>query len=739
MHFITSLVPFLGLVVPFTFAGYAIQDDYSPDKFLNMFDFGTYDDPTHGYVNYVSREQAQELGLLGSKDNKSVVLRADSTSVASGRGRNSVRLTSKAKYNHALIVLDLAHMPGNACGIWPAFWTVGGDWPNQGEIDIIEGVNLQSVNQVTMHTSQGCSLAGSSCLANQGCPAKGGNYADSFNKANGGIYAMEWTGNGIYVWYFARGKEPKDILGKNPTPKSWGNPTVRFDGGNNCNIDQHFKNQQIVFDTTFCGDWAGSVFSQDPTCASKGQCVDFVKNNPKAFSDAFWKINALKVYTWKADQGAAKFSAQPEESSAFAAPAPEPTETLTTGPASVVTQVVTEPAVTVTVVPDDLARGPQHPMQAPQQEEARQLFRQSQSPLLNFTRNFTMGSQGPPSLPPVYIVSACRTPIGQFQGSLASKTAIQLGSHAIKSALERVPSVKPEDVEEIFYGNVLSGNLGQNPARQCAINAGLTDSTICTTVNKVCASGTKALILAAQTIMTGNASVVVAGGTESMSNVPHYLPTLRKGSKYGNDTLVDGLLKDGLTDAYSSQHMGLQAEECASDHKFSREDQDAYAIRSITKAQEASKNGGFDWEIAPVEIPGPKGKPATMVDKDEKPQMPLNEEKLRGMRPAFITDGSGTVTAPNASPLSDGAAALVLVSEQYLKSNANIKPLAKILGWADAAQKPSKFTTAPALAIPKALDHAGVKASEVDVFEINEAFSVVALANLKLLGVEEEK
>ncbi|KAI4101284.1 MAG: hypothetical protein L6R37_005027 [Teloschistes peruensis] len=310
-----------------------------------------------------------------------------------------------------------------------------------------------------------------------------------------------------------------------------------------------------------------------------------------------------------------------------------------------------------------------------------------------------------------------------------------MGSQA---ALERVPSVKPEDVEEIFYGNVLSGNLGQNPARQCAINAGLTDSTVCTTVNKVCASGTKALILAAQTIMTGNASVVVAGGTESMSNVPHYLPTLRKGSKYGNDTLVDGLLKDGLTDAYSSQHMGLQAEECASDHSFSREDQDAYAIRSITKAQEASKAGGFAWEIAPVEIPGPKGKPATVVDKDEKPQMPLNEEKLRGMRPAFITDGSGTVTAPNASPLSDGAAALVLVSEQYLKSNA-IKPLAKILGWADAAQKPSKFTTAPALAIPKALDHAGVKASEVDAFEINEAFSVVALANLKLLGLGEEK
>ncbi|KAL8865908.1 MAG: hypothetical protein Q9174_006618, partial [Haloplaca sp. 1 TL-2023] len=276
-------------------------------------------------------------------------------------------------------------------------------------------------------------------------------------------------------------------------------------------------------------------------------------------------------------------------------------------------------------------------------------------------------------------------------------------------------------------------HLGQNPARQCAINAGLGDSTVCTTVNKVCASGTKAIILGAQTIMTGNASVVVAGGTESMSNVPHYLPTLRKGSKFGNDTLVDGVLKDGLQDAYSAQHMGLQGEECASDHSISREDQDAYAIRSIQKAQQASKSGVFDKEICPVEIPGGKGKPSTIVDKDEKPQMPLNEEKLKSMRPAFKTDGSGTVTAPNASPLSDGAAALVLVSESYMRSN-NLKPLAKILGWGDAEQKPSKFTTAPALAIPKALEHARVSKEDVDVFEVNEAFSVVALANMKLLG-----
>ncbi|KAL8949146.1 MAG: hypothetical protein Q9222_004727 [Ikaeria aurantiellina] len=350
-----------------------------------------------------------------------------------------------------------------------------------------------------------------------------------------------------------------------------------------------------------------------------------------------------------------------------------------------------------------------------------------------------MGSMGTPSLPPVYIVSAVRTPIGQFQGALASQSAIQLGSHAIKSALERVPSIKPDDVEEIFYGNVLSANLGQNPARQCAINAGLKDSTVCTTVNKVCASGTKSLILAAQTIMTGNASCVLAGGTESMSNVPHYLPTLRKSTKYGNDTLVDGLLKDGLTDAYSSQHMGLQAEECSSDHSFPRADQDAYAIRSIQKAQKAASSGAFASEICPVEIPDPRGKPATTVSQDEKPQIPLNEEKLRGMKPAFVTDGSGTVTAPNASPLSDGAAALLLVSESFLNSHDGLKPMARILGWGDAAQKPSKFTTAPSLAIPKALSHANMNIDQVDAFEINEAFSVVALANLKLLGLGEEK
>ena len=257
-------------------------------------------------------------------------------------------------------------------------------------------------------------------------------------------------------------------------------------------------------------------------------------------------------------------------------------------------------------------------------------------------------------------------------------------------------------------------------------------------MNKVCASGTKAIVLAAQTIMTGNASAVVAGGTESMSNCPHYLPTLRTGSKFGNATLVDGVLKDGLTDAYSNEHMGLQGEECASDHTISREEQDAYAIRSIQKAQAAQKSGAMEAEIAPVTIPGARGKPSTTVSLDEKPQMPLNEEKLKGMKPAFKTDGTGTVTAPNASPLSDGACALLLVSEEFLKSH-SLTPMAKILGWGDAAQKPSKFTTAPALAIPKALKHANVEIDDVSAFEINEAFSVVALANLKLLGLSEDK
>ena len=280
-------------------------------------------------------------------------------------------------------------------------------------------------------------------------------------------------------------------------------------------------------------------------------------------------------------------------------------------------------------------------------------------------------------------------------------------------------------------------SLGQNPARQCALGAGLENSTVCTTINKVCASGVKAIVLGAQTIMTGNADIIVAGGAESMSNAPHYLPNMRTGAKFGDQSLVDGVLRDGLTDAYGKkEHMGLQGEECASDHDFNREQQDDYAIRSYQKAQQATDSGKFDWEIAPITLPSVRGKPGATVAKDEEPKN-LNVDKLKAMRPAFIPNG-GTVTAPNASPLSDGAAAVVLMSEEKVKE-LGIKPLAKILGWGDAAQQPSKFTTAPALAIPKALKHAQIEQSQVDAYEINEAFSVVALANMKLLGISEDK
>ncbi|KAI7781338.1 Acetyl-CoA acetyltransferase IA [Diaporthe eres] len=340
------------------------------------------------------------------------------------------------------------------------------------------------------------------------------------------------------------------------------------------------------------------------------------------------------------------------------------------------------------------------------------------------------------SLPPVYIASVARTPVGSFLGSLSSLTATQLGSHAIKAAVERVPEIKPEDVEEVFFGNVLSAGLGQAPARQCAINAGLSDAVVATTVNKVCASGLKAIILGAQTIMTGNASIVVAGGTESMSNTPHYLPNLRTGVKYGDGTLIDGVQKDGLRDAYGKQElMGMQGELCATTHDITREQQDEYAIKTYQKAQAATEAGVFKSEIAPVEVSGGRGKPAVKVDRDDEVKN-LNIDRLKSARPVFIP-GTGTVTAANASPINDGASAVVLVSEAKLKE-LGIKPIAKILGWGDAANAPEKFTTAPSLAIPKAIKHAGLTADKVEFYEINEAFSVVALANIKLLNLDPE-
>ncbi|KAI8819431.1 Thiolase, N-terminal domain-containing protein [Fimicolochytrium jonesii] len=337
--------------------------------------------------------------------------------------------------------------------------------------------------------------------------------------------------------------------------------------------------------------------------------------------------------------------------------------------------------------------------------------------------------------PEVYIVSAVRTPIGGFNGSLAPLTAVQLGSIAIKAAVEksRVPADK---IDEVFYGNVLSANLGQNPARQAALGAGVPNTVPCTTVNKVCASGAKAIIFAAQAILTGTAEVVVAGGMESMSNTPYYLPQQRWGSKYGHQGIIDGVLKDGLTDAYNEQPMGIAGELCAKDHSISRQEQDDYAINSYQKAQAATAAGYFNEEIVPVTLPGARGKPGkTITTDDEVPN--LNVEKLRAVKPAFQPQ-DGTVTAPNASTLSDGAAALVIVSAAIL-AQYNLKPLARIRGWADAAREPERFTTAPALAIPKALKHASLSIDAIDAFEINEAFSVVAIANQRILNIDPAK
>ncbi|EHK25401.1 uncharacterized protein TRIVIDRAFT_72521 [Trichoderma virens Gv29-8] len=335
-------------------------------------------------------------------------------------------------------------------------------------------------------------------------------------------------------------------------------------------------------------------------------------------------------------------------------------------------------------------------------------------------------------LPPVYIVSAARTPVGSFLGSLSSLSATQLGAAAIKGAVER-SGVKPEDVEEVFFGNVLSANLGQAPARQAAVGAGLSKNVVTTTVNKVCASSLKAVILGAQNIMLGVNHVVVAAGAESMSNTPHYLPTLRTGAKYGDQSLVDGVLKDGLTDSFKNEHMGLQGELCADEHSISREAQDEYAINTYKRAQAATEAGLFK-EIVPVEVSGGRGKPPVVVDRDDEVKN-LNEAKLKAMRPAFKSDGS--ITAPNAAPLNDGAAAVVLVSEAKLKE-LGLKPIAKILGWGDAEREPERFTIAPAAAIPKAIKHAGLTPADVDYYEINEAFSVVALANMQLLGLTPE-
>eukprot|EP00158_Paraphelidium_tribonemae_P005969 Partr_v1_DN27609_c3_g1_i5_m65399 putative Acetyl-CoA acetyltransferase len=313
----------------------------------------------------------------------------------------------------------------------------------------------------------------------------------------------------------------------------------------------------------------------------------------------------------------------------------------------------------------------------------------------------------------VYIVGMARTPVGGFNGALASLSAPQLGSIAIKAAVER-SGISSSQVDEVFFGNVLSANVGQNPARQAAIFAGLPNSVPCTTFNKVCASGMKAVSIAAMSIASGNASIVVAGGMESMSNTPYYVPKARFGSKYGHQELTDGIIKDGLFDVYNQYLMGNAAELCAREHEISREQQDDFAISSYRRAQKATAEGLNKSEIVPVEV-SVRGK-VTVVDKDEDIAN-LNEEKLRSVKPAFQADG--TVTAPNASNLSDGAAALVLMSAAKVKE-LGLKPIAKIRASADAACEPERFTTAPSLAIPKALKKAGLDAGSIAYYEINE-------------------
>ncbi|WP_113634782.1 acetyl-CoA C-acyltransferase [Nubsella zeaxanthinifaciens] len=332
----------------------------------------------------------------------------------------------------------------------------------------------------------------------------------------------------------------------------------------------------------------------------------------------------------------------------------------------------------------------------------------------------------------VVIVSAVRTPIGSFGGSLSGFSATQLGGIAIKGALEKA-GVEPNQIQEVYMGNVLSANLGQAPATQAAKFAGLPDLPT-TTINKVCASGTKAIMLAAQSIALGQNDIVVAGGMESMSNVPYYLDKARNGYRLGHGQITDGLVKDGLWDVYNDYHMGSAAELCAETCQISREDQDNFAIESYKRAQKAQSEGKFKVEIVPVEIKDRKGN-VTLLDTDEEPAA-VKFDKIPTLKPVFKKDG--TVTAANASTLNDGAAALVLMSAEKA-AELGLNPLAKILAYADAQQAPEWFTTAPSKAIPLALQRANISKEQVDYFEINEAFSVVSLANNQALGLNGEK
>ena len=332
----------------------------------------------------------------------------------------------------------------------------------------------------------------------------------------------------------------------------------------------------------------------------------------------------------------------------------------------------------------------------------------------------------------VVIVSVARTPIGSFMGSLSTIPAPKLGAIAIKGALEKI-NLNPNLVEEVFMGNVVSAGLGQAPARQAAIFAGIPNTVPCTTVNKVCASGMKSIMLAAQTIALGDADIVVAGGMENMSSIPHYQHA-RKGSKFGAITMEDGLQKDGLVDAYDNVAMGVCADTCASEYGFSREDQDAFAVQSYNRSAKAWSDGKYADEIVSVEIPQRRGEPILFSEDEEYSNVRM--DKIPTLRAAFTKDG--TVTAANASTINDGGAALVLMSADKAKE-LNITPLAKILSYADAAHEPEWFTTAPAKALPKALAKANISINDVDYFELNEAFSIVGLANMKILGITDDK
>lgn len=332
----------------------------------------------------------------------------------------------------------------------------------------------------------------------------------------------------------------------------------------------------------------------------------------------------------------------------------------------------------------------------------------------------------------VVIVSAVRTPIGSFLGSLSEVPATKLGAAAIKAALNNI-SLNPSMVDEVFMGNVVQAGVGQAPAKQAALFAGIPDSVPCTTVNKVCASGMKSIAFAAQAIKCGDADIVVAGGMENMSMIPHYMHG-RKGQKFGNIQMEDGLLKDGLVNVYDGKHMGTCGDACAEKYEFSREDQDAFAIASYERSAAAWSSGKFDDEVIPVEIPQRRGESIVLKEDEEYKNVKL--EKVAQLRPAFSKEG--TVTAANASTLNDGAAALVIMSRDKA-DELGIKPLAVINGYADASQEPEWFTTAPAKALPKALSHANIRAEDVDFYELNEAFSVVGLANIKLLNLDPSK